>query len=176
VNANPSGSRTLPTGSWGRSIARREFATTTEPPSSRLQTLGRAGAFGPFHRQATGAAAVRVMPRRRGVGPRIRGSLPKEGTGKTIIPVTSIISSYSHFPWRTGLLPQAWSVDLSPIEVGTSSGMSGRTQASPRDQGPSPKIMSRLRASAGRTTPSWHSRCAASPRRLWMGPPEGKES
>jgi hypothetical protein len=31
VNANPSGSRTPSTGSWGRSKARRELAATTEP-------------------------------------------------------------------------------------------------------------------------------------------------
>ena len=37
MNANPSGSRTPPTGGWGRSIARRKFASTKEPHRTGLQ-------------------------------------------------------------------------------------------------------------------------------------------
>ncbi len=55
MNANPSGSRTPPAGGWGRSIARREFASTTVPPPNRLQTICRAGGAGPVNRRATGS-------------------------------------------------------------------------------------------------------------------------
>jgi hypothetical protein len=57
VNANPSGSRTPPTGGWGRSIARRESASTTEPRPNRLQTICRAGGAGPVNRRAVGSAS-----------------------------------------------------------------------------------------------------------------------
>jgi len=57
VNANPSGSRTPPTGGWGRSIARREIASTTVPPPTRLQTICRAGSAGLVDRQAIGSAS-----------------------------------------------------------------------------------------------------------------------
>jgi hypothetical protein len=43
VNANPSGSRTPSTGGWGQSIARRKFASITEPRPTWLQTIDRAG-------------------------------------------------------------------------------------------------------------------------------------
>jgi hypothetical protein len=57
VNANPSGSRTPPTGGWGRSIARREFASTTGPPPTGLQTIRRAGVAGPVKRHAIGSGS-----------------------------------------------------------------------------------------------------------------------
>ncbi len=56
MNANPSGFRTPPTGGWGRSIARREFASTTVSLPNRLQTICRAGCAGPVNRRATGSA------------------------------------------------------------------------------------------------------------------------
>jgi len=57
VNANPSGSRTPPTGGWGRSIARRESASTTQSPLIRLQSTCRAGGAGAVNRQAIGSAS-----------------------------------------------------------------------------------------------------------------------
>jgi len=57
VNANPSGSRTLPTGGWGPSIARRKFADTTKPRPNRLQTFSRVGGAGPVVCRAVGSAS-----------------------------------------------------------------------------------------------------------------------
>jgi hypothetical protein len=53
VNANPSGSRTPSTGSWGRSKARRELAATTEPSPGQAPVDAHAG-----------FAGVRVRPDR----------------------------------------------------------------------------------------------------------------
>ncbi len=57
MNAIPSGSRTPPTGGWGRSIARREIASIAEPLPTRLQTICRAGGAGPVSRRAIGSAS-----------------------------------------------------------------------------------------------------------------------
>jgi hypothetical protein len=45
VNANPSGSRTPSTGSWGRSEARREVAAAAVPSPCQMQTAALTGEF-----------------------------------------------------------------------------------------------------------------------------------
>jgi len=50
VNANPSGSRTPSTGSWGKSKARREFAAATEPSPGYVPIVGVAGFAGAPYR------------------------------------------------------------------------------------------------------------------------------
>ena len=178
MNANPSGFRTPPTGGWGRSIARRELANTTELPPNRLQKPGCAGGAGPVGVSATGLGsgtrhAMRAC--RRAPNPR---RAAQGRNGEFFLPATSIISFHNHFPWRTCPLLRAWSVDSSLIEVSTSSRMSGHFDTSPRDQRPGPGILTRPCQSGRRVTPNWLSRCAASSRRRrkWIGPPEGKES
>jgi hypothetical protein len=73
VNANPSGSRTPPTGRWGRSIARREFPSTTELPPNWLPLIGRGGDAGPVDRQgieSAGSTRRAMMAWRRAPNPR----------------------------------------------------------------------------------------------------------
>jgi hypothetical protein len=54
VNANPSGSRTPSTGSWGRSQARRELAAATEPSPGYVPIVGVAGIAGAPYRLVRG--------------------------------------------------------------------------------------------------------------------------
>ena len=54
MNANPSGSRTPSTGSWGRLQARRELATTTEPSPGYVPVVGVAGFAGASYRSVRG--------------------------------------------------------------------------------------------------------------------------
>jgi hypothetical protein len=59
VNANPSGFRTPSTGGWGRSIARRVVASTTEPPPICLPSIDRAGGAGRVDLLATKSVSGR---------------------------------------------------------------------------------------------------------------------
>jgi hypothetical protein len=54
VNANPSGSRTPSTGSWGRLQARRELAAATEPSPGYVPIVGVAGFAGAPYRPVRG--------------------------------------------------------------------------------------------------------------------------
>ena len=55
MNANPSGSRTPPTGCWGRSKARRELEAAAEPSSGHARVDGPAGKTGGTDRRVPGS-------------------------------------------------------------------------------------------------------------------------